>query len=821
MPIDLNNLDQYGLFKKFWQEHGDPDLAGGGLNEITPQGAQKLFEYALRHELDGAESRPDGRLIGNDEKALIKALLEHDHYGAFFEQDGRVKLMELFGLEARDIQHADRVKPQDMGELPLLGRQSKISEARLGNTDIRNLGELFAKEYKERRAEFEGGDGSVQDKGTKVLSLLRDYAAALWGRGETPLTEAAGHALMDAFEKCRFANVVGGTNYNGAPWGAAQSMILGLDPNTFETAFPEAGSNVETTYLSMSDKMAKPMSFVDKYREALGKDIGGEAYELRSPLGFMIGEPNGHFKRGSLDETRPFSTSGLNFGVVMFPGDKQIRDLPPKPGFEFPIDCLDGLGNFLRCDPTYGESLKAIAPATGKLLKMEKVVHEEGGKPVSWSAKFTDTAGKEVAPADVLGVFVDRRDNIKGDKKAAKSVDMWWWGFCDRNTAQRLYKAKYGVPQVDQDTVKVKARGQLIEFPKDVAQQLLDADIPDIVTGETMCGFRFNSEPQKVSLKSGESFVGKVAGDVLESASAVQRLSGDVVAVYNDDKRPLLGTVTLETDNGGTETFNAKNIKAIDKDPATGKVTVHVDSGWRTEFTGTLKSQVDFAKAVEQDGKLVLTQDGSFPIRGDISFELANGQTKSVPAASVSQIVGEMQNDLRISQFTTWVSQNKGMYATDASTGPVVSNGMRWTNEIEQDVRHADDRPDWAPQGDLRGVEGPLERQAGDKLVWLRGRYGNNGGPANSSAFEGWVQVSKHGRVLNEGFTKGEPDFGWSANGKLDWMAKSSFNPYMEPELRIALLVNGAKDLKADTEATAALAERLNLPANWRDYRAE
>jgi hypothetical protein len=821
MPIDLNNLDQYGLFKKFWKEHGDPDLAGGGLNEITPQGAQKLFEYALRHELDGTESRPDGRIIGNDEKELIKALLEHDHYGAFFEQDGRVKLLELFGLQAQDIQHADRVKPKDMGELPLLGRQSKTSESRLANTDPRSLGDLFAQEYKARRAEFEGGNGSVQDKGVKVLSLLRDYAAALWARGETPYTEQAGHALLDAFEKCRFANVVGGTNYNGAPWGAAQSMVLGLDPNAFGTHFPEAGSNVETTYLSMSDKMAKPMSFVDKYREAMGREKGAEAHELRSPLGFMIGEPNGHFKRGSLDEKKPFSSSGLNFGVVLFPGDKQIKDLPPKAGFEFPIDCLDGIGNFLRCDPKYGEQLKVIDPATGKFLNVEKVVHEEGGKPVSWSARFTDAEGKEVAADKALGVFVDRRGTIKGDKKAAKSVDMWWWGFCDRNTAQRLYKAKFGVPQVDQDAVKVKARGQVLEFPKDMAQQLLDADIPDIVTKQTMCGFRFNDEPQQISLKSGESFTGKVAGNVFESAAAVQRLSGDVVAVYNDEKRPLLGTITLETDGGGSETFNVKNVKSIERDEATGKVTVHVDGGWRHEYTGTLKSEVDFGQAPLQDGKRVLTQDETFPIRGELSVELANGQTRSVPAKAVNQVVGEMQNDLRISQFVTWVSQNKGMYATDSSTGPVVSNGMRWTNEIEQDVRHADDRPDWAPQGDLRGVEGGLERQAGDKLVWIRGRYGNEGGPANSSAFEGWVQVSKHGRVLNEGFTKGEPDFGWSADGKLNWLAQSSFNPYMEPELRLALLVNGVKDLKADTENTAAIAERLNLPANWRTYRAE
>lgn len=819
MPIDLNNLAQYGLFQKFWNEHNDPDLAGGGLNEISPAGAEKLYAYAQQHELDGTASRPDGRVIGEDEKAVIKALLEDPHYGAFFELDGRVKLMELFGLQAEDIHHPDAVRPKDLGEVKLLGRQSKTSAARLANTDIRHLPELFTKEYQSSRATYEGGNGSVEAKGIKVLSLLRDYTEALWARGESPNTEQVGHALLDAFERCRFANVAGGSNYNGAPWSAAQSLVLGLDPNQFGTEFPEAGSNVETTYLSMSDKMAEPMAYVDAYREAIGKAAGAKAHELRSPLGFMIGEPNGHNKKGSLDEKKAFSSSGLNWGVVMFPGDKQIRDLPPKADFEMAIDCLDGIGNFLRCDPKYGEQLKVIDPASGKFLTVEKVIHEEDGKPASWSAKFTNAEGAEVAPSEVLGVFTDRGGRIKGDKRAAKSVDMWWWGFCDRNTAQRLYKAKYGVPQVDQDLVKVKAGDKTVEFPKEVAQKLLDADIPDIVSGETMCGFRFNDEPQQISLKSGESFTGRVQGEVLENASGIKRLSGDMVAIHNDKTRPLLGTITMQTEGDRTESFQAKNIKSLTLDPDTGSVTVHLDNGWRTEITGKLTSEVSFEGAELVEGKRVLKQTEDYAIRGDIEVAMANGQSRRVPALAVSQVVGEMKNDLRLSQYMTWVSQNKGMYATDSSTGPVVSNGMRWTNQLEQDVRHGEDRPDWAPQGDLQGIEGALQRQPGDKLVFVRGKYGNDGGEANHTGFAGWVQTSKHGRVLNEGFTTGEPDFGWSANGKLNWKAESTFNPFMEPDLRIALLVNGTADLKSDTANTDALAERLNLPADWKALR--
>ena len=58
------------------------------------------------------------------------------------------------------------------------------------------------------------------------------------------------------------------------------------------------------------------------------------------------------------------------------------------------------------------------------------------------------------------------------------------------------------------------------------------------------------------------------------------------------------------------------------------------------------------------------------------------------------------------------------------------------------------------------------------------------------------------------------PDFGWGATGNLDWLAKSSFNPYMDPELRLKLFVNGV----ADVAKLEAQAEALGLPKDWKKY---
>jgi hypothetical protein len=187
-----------------------------------------------------------------------------------------------------------------------------------------------------------------------------------------------------------------------------------------------------------------------------------------------------------------------------------------------------------------------------------------------------------------------------------------------------------------------------------------------------------------------------------------------------------------------------------------------------------------------------------------------------IATSEIVQIVGEMQKDLRLSQFMKWVSDNGGMYATDSSPGEVVSNGMRWVNKFDMDVRTGDDRPAWAPSGDLLGIQGKLERVPGDKITFVRGLFAYEPGrEATSEAFEGWIHTDETGRIINEGFTSGQPDFGWSAKGPLDWTKESSFNPYMPPEMRVALFVNGVKERGAELEA---LAKRMNLPANYKSY---
>lgn len=819
MPIDLRNLEQYqerqspfGLFNEFWHKHGDQHLAGGGLNEITVEGAVKLAEYAKKHQVDGAAT--DQFVIDDDERALMKAILEHPHYGRFIEQDAQVKLIELFGLNSNDIHPpAHLSRPKDEGEVKLEPRRvSANSPSSLQNTDPLQLGDLFTADYKRNTSFFEDSRVSPEIRGTRILSLLRDYTEALWSRGELASSEQAQTLLLDAFDKTRSGKLAGSRNFNGAPWSAAQSLALGLDPNSFEHSFPNAKKTGSVTYLSMNDGMAKAMGFADEYRAAMGQAKKAEAYEKLSPLGWMIGEESGHLKRGNLSESRPFGSSGLNWGIALFPGDAEIKNLPPKKDFEFPIDCLDAFNNFITCKPDRGERLQVI-DERGARLTVEKKFEMADGKKVAWYAEFKDSAGKKVEPDKVLGVIVDARGTVKGDKKAKGEVNMWWWGFCDRNTAQQLYKSKFDIPAIERENVKVKVGDKIITVPKAEAQKLIDVDIPDIVTNETMCGFRFNDEPQQVVLKNGQRFMARVPEEVFNSG-ALTRLGEDMASLHDGPGRPLTGALLLK--NGDSEeTVDVKEIVSITKGEG-NKVTIKLkEGGWRDTLEGELKTDVPWNKATQEDGKTVLKQNAEFQIRGAIKVT-ADGGDKMINASEIVQIVGEMQKDLRISQFMKWVADNGGMFATDSSPGEVVSNGMRWVNKFDNDVRTGDDRPEWAPTGDLIGIQGKMERIPGDKVTFVRGLFSYEPGrEATSDAFEGWIQTDKGGRIINEGFVSGQPDFGWSAKGPLNWTKPSTFNPYMPAEMRVALFVNGVKERGAELDA---LAKRLNLPSNYKSY---
>lgn len=593
---------------------------------------------------------------------------------------------------------------------------------------------------------------------------------------------------------------------------ATLASILGMNVNSVKLSFPDAGPTHETSYLAMDGKMAEPMSYVDLYREALGLPKGAEAYEKGPVLGYMMGIESGHTKYGSFSEKQPFSTSGLNWGVLLFPGDAEVANLKVKPGFEFPIDVLKGFGTPVGAIAANGDRI-VPQDKDGNALTAEKVIQRDAsGNAVSWSAVFKNASGEEVNPADVIGLVKTSWGSTKGDGRVDGSINMGWWGFCDRNTAGRLYKSMFQIPNVDRD-VRIEVNGQIITIPKEHAQKLLDVDVSDMAGHTRFVGNRFNDEPAKIALAGGGNVTGKIKGMILRVDANATRTGGDNVTLRNLENHPIRGSIEIENNYGGKSLIDLQDVISISKDPESGKVEVELFNRSHKE-SGKLVTEISFAGAEHVDGKLVLQNTDDNPIIGDIHVDVGGGQTKTFKASAIRSISGEMEHEMKISEYLKFIEANHGMYATDNATGTIVSNGMRWLNRVDVTTHEGADAPEWA-QGKVWGVNGPLTRKAGDKLVHVDGLYKSGWGDGMNSAFKGWIQLDSQDRIINEGFISGEPDFGWAARGPLNWNARSSFNPHMTPELRLKLLVNGVSDLSK----LEAAAERLNLPANWQDLR--
>jgi hypothetical protein len=803
MPIDRDRLKATGLFKQFWTgKH--PGLSHQGLDEVNRAGAEELVRYAREHNVDGTASPAGQQTIDGEEQVLMQSMLEDTFYGSLFELDARPELMNKFGLQAMGLNlPVVAARPQAAPAVALPERVSRFSAEALAGHEMTQLGDEFAREYSKRKTYFEDPMLDKEEKGRRVLGLFRDYTQALWAGGQRTSTEKAGYELLYKFIALPYSDL-GGKDFNGAGFSAAQSLVLGIDPFNFKHSFPEATNEAKTTYLAMNDWMAPAMKYVDDYLKAKGVVAPqAEAFEKRPVLGHLLGQPSGHTKSGSLNETLPFSSSGLNWGVALFPSDPEVKSLPPRSDFEFPLDVLSALR-----DPIYvaAHDRIEVRDANGKALVVEKQIQRDvSGKGLSWSAKFKNAAGEEVPPDEVIGVIVDPQGRVKGDGKAEDVADMAWWGFCDRNAAQKLYKARFQIPELDRSLIKVKVGSTVIAIPKEQAQMLIDADVPDLAQRKSFIGFRYNGSPETIALQNGKFVQGKVKEDVMRQGPGTARLGDDDVEVFDVPGQPLAGSVLV--DDYRTD---AQDIVSITEGSQPGTVTV--TSKW-SSHTGRVFDVLPWDKAVVENGKRVIKQDDTLPIRGSLTVETLNG-TRRIAVKDVKSISGEAKEGTRFSSYLAYIGDSEGMYATDSVLDPLVSNGERWVNKIELDEKIDGTRPAWLPATKvLTGLQGKLELRPGDKVVYARGmyRYGEHT-LATNVAFSGWYQV-RWGRIVNEGFISGEPDFAWGASGPLNWLAPSSFNPNMDPELRVALMVNGIAGMNDE------LATRLNLPTNWKSYQ--
>jgi len=196
----------------------------------------------------------------------------------------------------------------------------------------------------------------------------------------------------------------------------------------------------------------------------------------------------------------------------------------------------------------------------------------------------------------------------------------------------------------------------------------------------------------------------------------------------------------------------------------------------------------------EANAGWLVKQTKTLPIKGDVGIELTDGKSVvSVDPEDIDVVHVELQhNDVRVSVLARMFVEYDGMLGTDSDLGEVKSQAMRWINRLDREVHTDETRPDWAPSDKLRGIKGDLRRAPGDKIIWVRGaNAAKRNWEITAIEFAGWYQVGADGRVLNEGFTKGEPDRVFALRPKLDWYADNKYNPFWLPQVIIDIMVNG------------------------------
>jgi hypothetical protein len=630
----------------------------------------------------------------------------------------------------------------------------------------------------------------------------------------------------------------------------------------------------------------RPLEVIDQYRVAMGLQPGAVQRFQLSVFNQVIGGVQGNNKT-SLDEKKPFA-SLVNFGIVMefgsngsFARDQQAAQLPPKPGFEFPIDAITATGVAVS---GHGATLRVYEQRpdgrAGARLSVEKVIHNDAsGQPQYWSAIFRDASGAEVAPDKVIGLL-ERGGRPLGDGLANQTLESGFWGYCDLNTGQTILGAIHRIPALDvTGSVYITSGDQVIAVPREIAQQIVNMGLADSGPRTKWAGYRHDRDAQEVRWTRGNMLItdwGTLSGFELDPRnsprSAIEWREGDRLQVsFNRDRTTTLGSIRLQTASG-VELVDAAKINRFIRTGAdevtivyngswtrTGKLVTSVPLDWSQAQPATGTSENDGIKTIQSGAgdtldsifrrhaqpigvseeafrqanadlyasgvalaegtavkipQLVIQADPAHPFTGELVLRTVRGTEEIIRADQLQSVLGETEYDIRFSYFMRFVIESNGIYATDASTGASVSNGARYVNNIDLHVERGGGRPSWAKNETLRGVHGPLVRQPGDHVVFAAGTYGEHG----SAAWKGWYQVNDRGQIINEGWISGMPDTAWGGLGDLNWQKTSSFVSELPWEMRVKLFVNGRQELRDNTPEGDALARRLNLPSNWRDY---
>ena len=468
--------------------------------------------------------------------------------GDKFDADAKERLESYLGINAADA------APPAAGT----GDVTTVSQRAASVTDLNQLANTFKQEMQDRSGDFQNPEAAF-----KLFSEYGGRLKALADGVDPRKVDEAADALLEAGRN----SPARGYDDKDTDFDTVSDLAeaaRGRDPSTFDVRDEEVGKIWSTTYWPMagsggtdqdgspsSHLWAKqgPLAKIDTLLKSRGMEDQAKAleFERKPALNWLVGDRDkGHMiNNANLREDDAEMTTGVDFD-----GDGKLT-----PGVK--VDFLDADGNLAAVKNRNQLIPKATIDGDVVEVRRERITSDDGDISFKF---FNKATGDELSAEELKSVFY--ANPVSGDGKADKTLNVGWWGSCDKVAlAGVLFKEPI------KDSVEVDG----VKFTKQDMLGLLTVIADSQAMGTDFVGHRYDSKPDILVTKDGRQLYGKFEGkdsagnkiteDTFRGGDAMWRWDGDYMVLsqpYKDDPEREL---SFREADGTLTTIKAKDIE--------------------------------------------------------------------------------------------------------------------------------------------------------------------------------------------------------------------------------------------------------------------
>jgi hypothetical protein len=463
------------------------------------------------------------------------------------------------------------------------GGVTLVSDRAANVASLADISSTFRSELSERAADF--------SKPEDAFKLFAEYGGRLkaLGKDADPRElDAAIESLLDAGRSSP-ARGYDEKDLDHDTMSDLAEAARGRDAAKFDVRDEETGKIWTTTYWPMagsgdndqdgsagSNLWAKkgPLAKLDELLTSRGMDGQAKAleFERKPALGWLVGDRDtGHM----INESRLMEHDAELTTGVDFDGDGKVT-----AGVK--VDFLGADGGFASVRSRNDFVPKATIDGELKAVHRERITDDDGNISFKF---FREAGGAELTGAEKASLFY--ANPVSGDDKADGSMDVGWWGSCDKVAlAGVLFKEPL------KDSVEIDG----VTFTKQDMLGLLTVIANSQADGTDFIGSRFDDKPDILVLDDGTQLNGKFVGvkdETFRGGEDMWRWDGDFMVLSDPMKNDPDKEFTFRELDGKERTVKASEIKHMAREDGKDMSPI--------EFHSTMLSWLSEGRAAAMD----------------------------------------------------------------------------------------------------------------------------------------------------------------------------------------------------------------------------